>query len=89
MITICSRLRYCVALLRLTIYTAQNEVMKPIHSTEVIYGKYGFMLLQNRLQTLEGLRFTGKGILKLSLYRVTNSVGHVSTFVLASLPSIS
>jgi hypothetical protein len=63
MITICSGLCYCVALLRLTIYTAQNEVMKRIHSTEVICGKYGFMLLPNRLQTLEEPRLTGKGIL--------------------------
>jgi len=90
MVTICSGLRYCVALLRLTIYTAQNEVMKPIHSTGVIYGKYGFMLLQNRLQTLEGPWFRIREYLhKLSLYRVTNSVGHVSTSLLALLSSIS
>jgi hypothetical protein len=56
MITICSGLCYCVALSRLTIYTAQNEVMKRIHSTEVIYG---FMLLPKQAPNLRGTVFYG------------------------------
>lgn len=59
MITICSGLCYCVALLRLMIYTAHNEVMKRIHSTEVIYGKYGFMLLPKQAPNLRGTAVYG------------------------------
>lgn len=59
MITICSGLCYCVALLRLTIYTAQNEVMKRIHSKEVIYGNYGFMLLPKLSPNLRGTAVYG------------------------------
>jgi hypothetical protein len=86
MITICSGICYCVALLRLTIYTAQNEVMKRSHNTEVwlyVITKTGCKPYRNR-----GLRVRVY-VHKQSLYRVTNSVGHVSTAVLDLLPSIS
>jgi hypothetical protein len=56
MITICSGPCYCVALLRLTIYTAQNEVMKRIHSTEVIDG---FILLPKQTPDPRGTVFYG------------------------------
>ena len=59
MITICSGLCYCVALLRLTIYTAQIEVMERINSTEVVYDKYGFLLLPKQAPNLRGTAVYG------------------------------